>query len=94
MAKRPLKPPNSEMTTMKTRMRTSETVLLPVAWRQLESHSESETVQYCSGGLRPFMCPGGMRKFQSVHLRLVVKRFDPSKSRASIWLMIRPPTMA
>jgi hypothetical protein len=29
-------------------MKPGETALLPVAWRQLEPNSESETVQYCS----------------------------------------------
>ena len=52
----------------------SEMILLPVALRQLEPHSELETVQYCSFWWPwRFMCPGGMRKFQVSIFRLVVK---------------------
>ena len=62
-----------------TRMRPSETVLLPIASRRLEPRSESETVQYCSfWHAAALHVPWRHEKISSVDLRLVVKQFDPS----------------
>jgi hypothetical protein len=55
-------------------------VLLPVAARQLEPHSELETVQYCSFWWAAALhVPWRHEKISSVDLRLVVKQFNPSR---------------
>ena len=56
-------------TRMITRMRPSETVLLPVPLREFEPHSELETVQYCSFCLQPFV-PRLHEKISSADFRL------------------------
>ena len=57
----------------------SEMVLLPAALRRLKSHSESETVQYCSlWWAAAIRVPWRHEKISSVDLRLIVKQFERS----------------